>query len=305
MELDLLLEQMYQRPKVRDVKLQYDGSKLVYYSNGGVARLAPGETSDDLERWMETSGPLNQRGRFSIVAPPLQQTPKVYGGEVLTKCGNPSCSLCYPYKSRIIADSVDSMKMAIETTYGNTVNAVKYAGPNGKTIMRPPSFFDFVGANIYTGAINAASYDPSNLIGSKMTFSIPKKQTIEGEITMAITREQAEALAAQAAQALQIVNEREEKFGVDDYKNGDIVAADIKWLKRNQCGSDNEFKRQRTYNYAFIKADGYWYSSGPRAGGQRFTWDELVNWLQTRYIVRMNDVTKEKPFIKRDNIVTA
>jgi len=298
MELDLLLEQMYQRPKVRDVKLQYDGSKLVYYSNGGVARLASGETRNDLDRWMETSSPLRQRGRFSIIAPSLQQTPK--NSEY---CGSPTCELCNP--RTITSDSVDAMKMAVETTYGNTANMVKYAGPNGKTIMRPPSFFDFVGANIYTGAINAASYDPSNLIGSKMTFSIPKKQTIEGEITMAITREQAEALAAQAAQALQIVNEREEKFGVDDYKNGDIVAADIKWLKRNQCGSDNEFKRQRTYNYAFIKADGYWYSSGPRAGGQRFTWDELVNWLQTRYIVRMNDVTKEKPFIKRDNIVTA
>lgn len=300
MELDVLLEQMYKRPKIHvitGVNHAVDGSKLLFYADGGREYLAPGETNEEYSAYVRRT----EKG----LSPTYPQTPSK------------------PQRFSIISDSVDAMKMVIETTYGNTVNAVKYAGPNGKTIMRPaPSFFDFIGAGIYAGTVTAESYDPSNLIGSKITMNVPKKNIIEGSIdfqmntingvpeekvvnNMAITREQAEALAAQAAQALQIVNEREEKFGVDDYKNGDIVAADIKWLKRNQCGSDNEFKRQRTYNYAFIKADGYWYSSGPRAGGQRFTWDELVNWLQTRYIVRMNDVTKEKPFIKRDNIVTA
>lgn len=113
-----------------------------------------------------------------------------------------------------------------------------------------------------------------------------------------ITREQAEALATQAAKALAVVEMREFKFGVDDCKNGDIIYADVRWSKRDRFESTAAFKKQTVYNYAFIKANNKWYSTGKNTGG--ITWDELIDFLEERYIIRMGIVTKRSAFIKND-----
>lgn len=125
---------------------------------------------------------------------------------------------------------------------------------------------------------------------------------IKSESTMGtLTKSQAEALLAQAASALEVINEREQKFGTDVYKDGDILYADIRWLKPENARS---FERQRKYSYAFIKADGRWYSSGPRAGGITFTWEELINWLNDRYVIKFGAVSKKKAIIRNDISVT-
>lgn len=149
--------------------------------------------------------------------------------------------------------------------------------------------------------VNTASTNASKI----KSWLLDSEQTTgyQEEKENMITREAAEALAAQAAQALAIVNEREARWGTDDFKNGQILYADVKWLKRENCLSENAFKRQRTYNYAFIKAGDKWYSSGPRAGGIAFTWDTLINWLNERYIVRFGAVDKLTPVIRKDKRV--
>jgi hypothetical protein len=119
-----------------------------------------------------------------------------------------------------------------------------------------------------------------------------------------ISRVQAEGLLAQAAKALEIVNARERKFGEDIYLDGDILYADVKWLTRELSSSESTFKRQRIYKYAFIKAGNVWYSSGPRAGGQQFTWEQLVDWLNSRYIVKFGGTVKQKSRIKKNEVVS-
>lgn len=120
---------------------------------------------------------------------------------------------------------------------------------------------------------------------------------------ISITKAQAEAMMAQAAKALEIVANREAKFGEDIYHDGDILYADVKWLKRDACSSESQFKRQTVYKYAFIKAAGRWYSSGPRTMGVAFSWDDLVNFLNERYLVRFGATAKQKARVKKDNVV--
>ena len=86
--------------------------------------------------------------------------------------------------------------------------------------------------------------------------------------------------------------------------DGDILYADVKWLTREQCDSESTFKRQRIYKYAFIKAGNAWYSSGPRSGGVQFTWEQLVDWLNSRYIVKFGGTVKQKSRIKKNEVVS-
>lgn len=57
------------------------------------------------------------------------------------------------------------------------------------------------------------------------------------------------------------------RFGEDDYPEGTV----IKFRKQFVEGGEK-------YRYAAIKANGLWYTTGPKSP-KGYTWDELVAWL--------------------------
>lgn len=130
-----------------------------------------------------------------------------------------------------------------------------------------------------------------------------RQKTREEEKIM--NRTEAEALVAKAAEALAQVEKIETLFGKDDdYKDGDIIYAEIKFLDTHTTEPTKaQLRRYTTYQYAFIKANGYWYSSGPRAMGETFTWDRLIAWWSTVYIVKMRNVTKGSFKIKNNQVI--
>lgn len=145
------------------------------------------------------------------------------------------------------------------------------------------------------------SYDELKL-EIEETYGIPKETRKEEKI---MNRSEAEALVAKAAEALAQVEKIETLFGKDDdYKDGDIIYAEIKFLDtRTTEPTKAQLRRYTTYQYAFIKANGYWYSSGPRARGETFTWDRLIAWWSTVYIVKMRNVTKGSFKIKNNQVI--
>ena len=153
-----------------------------------------------------------------------------------------------------------------------------------------------------------------DVVTSNRTYTYDElKMEIESSLGIQTTRKEekimnrseAEALAAKAAEALAQVEKIEALFGKDDdYKNGDIIYAEIKFLDtRTTEPTKAQLRRYTTYQYAFIKANGYWYSSGPRAQGETFTWDRLLSWWSTVYIVKMRNVTKGSFKIKNNQVV--
>lgn len=139
--------------------------------------------------------------------------------------------------------------------------------------------------------MNYVTYDSISYLKSKLELQLITEGT-----KMSMTKQQAMALAEEAARALEEINKFEQLFGIDDYANGTILYADVKF----RGASTVDWKKSaRTYNYAFIKANGYWYSSGPRAGGVQFSWESLTNWLNSVYIIRMGITVKNRPFIKK------
>ncbi len=154
----------------------------------------------------------------------------------------------------------------------------------------------------------------ADVVTSNRTYTYDElKMEIESSLGIQTTRKEekimnrseAEALAAKAAEALAQVEKIEALFGKDDdYKDGDIIYAEIKFLDtRTTEPTKAQLRRYTTYNYAFIKANGYWYSSGPRAQGETFTWDRLIAWWSTVYIVKMRNVTKGSFKIKNNQVV--
>lgn len=165
-----------------------------------------------------------------------------------------------------------------------------------------------VNSNVTIGTITANkitsgtySYDALKL-KIEETYGILKETRKEEKI---MNRSEAEALVAKAAEALAQVEKIETLFGKDDdYKDGDIIYAEIKFLDtRTTEPTKAQLRRYTTYQYAFIKANGYWYSSGPRARGETFTWDRLIAWWSTVYIVKMRNVTKGSFKIKNNQVI--
>ena len=153
-----------------------------------------------------------------------------------------------------------------------------------------------------------------DVVTSNRTYTYDElKMEIESSLGIQTTRKEekimnrteAEALVAKAAEALAQVEKIEALFGKDDdYKNGDIIYAEIKFLDtRTTEPTKAQLRRYTTYQYAFIKANGYWYSSGPRAQGETFTWDRLLSWWSTVYIMKMRNVTKGSFKIKNNQVV--
>lgn len=168
--------------------------------------------------------------------------------------------------------------------------------------------------------INSGNLVPSpyatyaDVVTSNRTYTYDElKMEIESSLGIQTTRKEekimnrseAEALVAKAAEALARVEKIESLFGKDDdYKDGDIIYAEIKFLDtRTTEPTKAQLRRYTTYKYAFIKANDYWYSSGPRAQGETFTWDRLLSWWSTVYIVKMRNVTKGNFKIKNNQVV--
>lgn len=193
--------------------------------------------------------------------------------------------------------------------YGKTFMIPTTTGPTspkaGDVIMKSDSTYGVALDNADTNGVVNVLLTNNRIITTNSYYDDNNNQICTEEEIMngTISRAQAEALMAQAAKALEIVNERDKKFGEDIYNDGDILYADLKWCKREDSVSESAFKRQRVYKYAFIKAGGVWYSSGPRSGGVQFTWDQLVNFLSQRYLVRFGGVTRQKARVRKDKVV--
>lgn len=123
--------------------------------------------------------------------------------------------------------------------------------------------------------------------------AIEPERPITMEESKMTTRAQAEALAAQAAEMLAELDRKENLYGVDNYENGTILYLDSKFIR-------DGVKSKTVYNFAIVKANSFWYVSGPVFGGRRFTWDQLIEWFEgpTVFIVRMGFATRDRGFIK-------
>lgn len=93
-----------------------------------------------------------------------------------------------------------------------------------------------------------------------------------GESGLAPIPQFLQSLRRSAEARLARVEERIEKlgrFGADDFEDDEVL-----W-----CRKQFNPPYGRAYVYAFVKADGYWYTSGPKGGGKPRTWAELVEFL--------------------------
>lgn len=133
----------------------------------------------------------------------------------------------------------------------------------------------YIGAiNIETGSLNAANITslsmPTTITAITAPTVITNTTTNTGtqkEETMSL-RKQADFYARKAAEIAALAEEIENKFGTDsDYENGAILWADIIYASN----------ADKVYNYAFIKADGKWFSTGRVQFGR--TWDDLMDWF--------------------------
>ena len=114
------------------------------------------------------------------------------------------------------------------------------------------------------------------------------------EKNMNSMKKRAEYLMEEAARLMEKAAVIEEKFGSDEsYKDGDIVWADIQFTTRG-----------RIYNYAFIKANGQWYSSGRVAAEQTaFSWERLTDWMHNEVSVKRFGTTRRSTTYKRSKDV--
>lgn len=69
------------------------------------------------------------------------------------------------------------------------------------------------------------------------------------------------SIAAQATMLARI-----EAYGSDIYEDGNVLLF------------DRTFNDGKTYSYAMIKAEGLWYTTGPRSP-KGYSWDQIVAWL--------------------------
>ena len=123
--------------------------------------------------------------------------------------------------------------------------------------------------NIETCSLNVADVTSLSMSLSATTAAptaITNTNT-QKEETMSL-RTQADFYARKAAEIAALAEEIENKFGTDsDYENGAILWADIIYASN----------ADKVYNYAFIKADGKWFSTGRAQFGR--TWDALMEWF--------------------------
>ena len=123
--------------------------------------------------------------------------------------------------------------------------------------------------NIETCSFNAAEITSLSMALSARTAAptVITNTNTQKEETMSL-RTQADFYARKAAEIAALAEEIENKFGTDsDYENGAILWADIIYASN----------ADKVYNYAFIKADGKWFSTGRAQFGR--TWDNLMEWF--------------------------
>jgi hypothetical protein len=75
------------------------------------------------------------------------------------------------------------------------------------------------------------------------------------------------------------------RMPIDHYPDGTVVA----FTKRF-----SEDSHARTYRYAAIKAEGLWYTSGPKRNGP-WLWEDLMRWIQ-------GDLDSLKVFVSWDYV---
>jgi hypothetical protein len=101
-----------------------------------------------------------------------------------------------------------------------------------------------------------------------------------------VSKEKIASLEAQARRLLehaQEMRDKVERFGEDDYPDGAIIS----FGKIFPGGTI-------TYQYAAIKINNLWSTTGPRAP-KSYTWDELINWMgegvqEIWYVTKMERV---------------
>lgn len=126
-------------------------------------------------------------------------------------------------------------------------------------------------------------------ISSIVADSVRALQTnMTEELEKMSYEEQAAMLIKQAQRIMDKGNEIAMKFGIDDeYNDGDIIWADLQFPGGTGV-----------YKYAFIKAGGNWYTSGPKGGGKFWTWDELTTWMNDSMIVKKFGVTERREIFR-------
>lgn len=85
----------------------------------------------------------------------------------------------------------------------------------------------------------------------------------------------AERMAERAANRIVTLQNRPEEPITDD-PDGALVL----WFKRR-------FQSATAYTYAAVKVGGYWYLSGPTMADRRFSWDDLLDWLDDDLVGQM------------------
>ncbi|GAK61762.1 hypothetical protein U27_02591 [Candidatus Vecturithrix granuli] len=251
-----------------------DGKKILIYDDGSRELLESGTVNSDLIRY---------ENQFNRTPVGIARYKGQYGKTFMIPTTDPTS----PKAGDVIMKSESTYGVALDNADTNGVVNVLLTN-NGITTTNSANQ-----VNVGYDLSRNSYYDDNN------NQICTEEEIMNGTIS----RAQAEALAAQAAKALEIVNERDKKFGEDIYNDGDILYADVKWCKREDSVSESAFKRQRIYKYAFIKSGGSWYSSGPRSSGVMFTWDQLVNFLSQRYLVRFGGVTRQKARVRKDKVV--
>jgi uncharacterized small protein (DUF1192 family) len=88
--------------------------------------------------------------------------------------------------------------------------------------------------------------------------------TREARTREALLRRRIERMEAELAE----IEERREKFG-PDLDEGDVVTF---------TKTFSDAKNATRYSYAAIKANGMWYTTGPKSP-KAYTWDELTEWF--------------------------
>lgn len=123
-----------------------------------------------------------------------------------------------------------------------------------------------------------------------LIFHQSQVQEKENEMSLGrnyASREQAEALAREAAAQLAKIDYIEETFGkVDNAKNGTILWADITYTTSDTV-----------YNYVFVKANEFWYST--ESTTRRYTFEGLVSKLTASNVdkLKVGFAKRQKSFI--------
>jgi hypothetical protein len=88
-----------------------------------------------------------------------------------------------------------------------------------------------------------------------------------------------------------------EKYGEDAFAEGTVITFQYQFPNTFQKGPDGErIYWPMKYLYAAIKADGLWYTTGPKSP-KAFTWQSLVDWWENGRVTKLRVVTKTEKIL--------